>query len=736
MPVNERDIEYSIDIQLTKLGWTIDHKDKKRNVYKQQPRTEQEKKLLNKKKPDYILYSKTDSNKSTVIIEAKKPNEPLNKALEQAKDYASKLNTPIVIASDGYRLKTWHMKFNQPLFNDEKEVEDLFDIEKANSFISNNIYKSYKGAEDVKQNDLIKKFKEANNILKNEGLSAGIERFSEFANLMFLKMQMESGNDIAGYEWKDLEEKRGNALLASIKNIFRSLRKEHGSLFSQTKIKSKKRMEQLISILSSFHLTSIKYDVKGVAFEHFIHSYTKGLKNDLGQYFTPRHIVRTIVNLIKPKIGETVYDPFCGTGGMLIESFKYIDQNISDKKDKSYLKKKTIFGTDNSGVSKIAMMNMIMFGDGHSNLLQADSYSRFEETRNKFDVVITNIPFSQKTEFTDNYFVIPSSKEKNGDSIGLQHCLNALSKKKNSRAAIIVPISVLHIDALENEREYIINNFFVETIIELTPKCFNPYTETQTAILIIKNKNGTAKNLTKYYKIENDGYSQNAYRIPTFGENDLDKTIDQVGYDEIDLQKRSDVNFRFKHIYQICKKDEFPLHTFAEVKRGDQIAPNTNPLYVAGGKHKLMMVSDLAERHIDYYLNDSKIKINNLALDDNNPFLFAKNTIIVPTSGKASLLNHRALLAEESYLIQHLTGITSNNKIHPYCLFYFFLNFNIEEIVYDLGYPAIEPNLLKNIPVPNYDDKKQQEIVRRVEELVEHEKNLKNKHKIITQKNL
>ena len=132
------------------------------------------------------------------------------------------------------------MKFNQPLFNDEKEVEDLFDIEKANSFISNNIYKIYKGSEDVKQNDLIKMFKEANNILKNEGLSAGIERFSEFANLMFLKMQMESGNDIAGYEWKDLEEKRGNALLASIKNIFRSLRKEHGLYFLKQKLKAKK----------------------------------------------------------------------------------------------------------------------------------------------------------------------------------------------------------------------------------------------------------------------------------------------------------------------------------------------------------------------------------------------------------------------------------------------------------------------------------------------------------------
>ena len=245
-----------------------------------------------------------------------------------------------------------------------------------------------------------------------------------------------------------------------------------------------------------------------------------------------------------------------------------------------------------------------MFGDGHSNIIQSDSYARFEETKNKFDIVITNIPFSQKTEHSDNYFVIPSSKEKNGDSIGLQHCLNALNNNKNARAAIIVPISVLHIDALENERKYIIENFFVETIIELTPKCFNPYTETQTAILIIKKTKKSSDDFTKYYSIKNDGFSQNAYRIPTFGENDLDKTIDDVGYEKINLNKRSKVNYRFKYISQICKKDEHPLNYFAEVKRGDQIAPNTNPLYVTEGNHNLMMVSDLAEKHIDYYYKE------------------------------------------------------------------------------------------------------------------------------------
>lgn len=82
-------------------------------------------------------------------------------------------------------------------------------------------------------------------------------------------------------------------------------------------------MERLMELLSSFRLSSVRDDIKGIAFEHFIHSYTRGTNNDLGQYFTPRHIVRMMVHFLKPQIGETIHDPFCGTGGMLIECFRY-----------------------------------------------------------------------------------------------------------------------------------------------------------------------------------------------------------------------------------------------------------------------------------------------------------------------------------------------------------------------------------------------------------------------------
>ena len=287
--------------------------------------------------------------------------------------------------------------------------------------------------------------------------------------------------------------------------------------------KVQKNMERLIEILSSFRLSSVKEDIKGLAFEHFIHSYTRGTKNDLGQYFTPRHIVRMMVHFLKPQIGEIIYDPFCGTGGMLIECFRYINQHIKAPRDKQTLRKKTLFGRDNSSVARIAMMNMIMFGDGHSNIQQGDSYGLLGETKNRYDIVITNIPFSQKTDLYEGYPVMPRG-EKNGDSIAVQHCLESLKMKETSRAAIIVPIGFLYKGELSQERKYIFDKWTLERIVELSPKCFQPYTEQQTAMLLISRQ--PRKKTYDYYQVKNDGYSQDGYRVPLPGENDIDRAMD------------------------------------------------------------------------------------------------------------------------------------------------------------------------------------------------------------------
>ena len=500
MPVTEHEVETIIDMQLTACGWQLDPRSPNRNVYKQQAKTDEQNRLLRPKRPDYVLYAHSDSDKPSIVIEAKKPNKSISQALYEAiEKYAKKINAPLVIASDGWRIKGWHRKENEPILIDGKEIDGLFSPEITRHLLSNNGFSSFSVEIPISHNELIAKFKKANTILKNEGFEKGIVRFSEFANLMFLKLSMEGketlNDEIAGFSWSDIEQKHGKSLLTAVKSMLRELNSESRNLFKQTEIKNPKNMERLIEILSSFHLSSVKSDIKGIAFEHFIHSYTRGTGNDLGQYFTPRHIVKMMVHFLKPQIGETIYDPFCGTGGMLIECFRFISQHIgSNARHKKILKKETLFGRDNSDVSRIAMMNMIMFGDGHSNIVRGDSYAVLGETKNKYDIVITNIPFSQSTDFCDGYPVFPRG-EKNGDSIAVQHCLESLNKKRTARAAIIVPIGFLYKDNLRKEREYIIHNYNLDRIVELSPKCFQPYTEQQTAVLFVSRIMGGGRGL-------------------------------------------------------------------------------------------------------------------------------------------------------------------------------------------------------------------------------------------------
>ena len=726
MPITESEVEVTIDNQLTACGWQLDPRKRTRNVYKQQARTSEQNKKLGANRPDYVLYARDDSDYPTVIIEAKRPGRSLSEALEQGINrYASKINAPMVIASDGWRVKTWHIDCNAPLLIDGREVDALFDAEMASQFILNNNFSCFSKDVPVEKDELIGKFKKANNILKNEGFAAGIERFSEFANLMFLKLQTEGGGtpvEVAGFSWSDIERKQGTSLLKAVKNMLKEQNSEHSSLFRQTKIRKPPNMERLIEILSSFRLSSVRGDIKGLAFEHFIHSYTRGTKNDLGQYFTPRHIVRMMVHFLNPKIKETIYDPFCGTGGMLIECFRYIDQRTNKSREKRFLREKTLFGRDNSDVARIAMMNMIMFGDGHSNIQQGDSYTLLGETKNKYDIVITNIPFSQQTDSYEGYPVMPSG-EKNGDSIAVQHCLESLNNKNTARAAIIVPIGFLHKKQLMEERKYILRNYNVDRIVELSPKCFQPYTEQQTAVLLIHRKRNKRTSFQKsypYYRVANDGYSQDGYRVSLSGENDIDKAMDDEGATKHPVNTGRTSQFKFKTI-RFARKHGVLLGDVAEVVAGASgISPKTKIEDVYNGVHPIMMVSDLAKNHIDYCLRDSAYKLTDKAVREKKPHLFRKGAILIPTSGKASLKNHRALLDIDAYATSTLTGILSKDDgIHPFYLFYFLLNFDVELCTYDLGYPGISVDTLKRVPIPKISYNKQKPIIEKVSRMVD-----------------
>lgn len=733
----ERDTETLIDNQLKNLKWEDNPHSSFRNVWKQKPKTKEDLEKLGNLRPDYILY-KTNSNEPIIIIEAKKARKNIHEALNKGIEYAQRLNAPIVYATDGVFTKTYHIKKEKPLFLNGEEVEEFINELIALNFIQNNEYISFDKKVINSRKELITIFDKANDLLRDEGLSAGVERFSEFANILFLKLISEREDLKADrgentfipqeYRWNYFCNKRPVELFNYVSDTVLRVFKEKfddKSIFEDIKITNPDTFKKIIDLITPLYLTDTNTDIKGDAFEYFLKSYSTGSNNDLGQYFTPRHIVKTLVKLLRPKLGETIYDPFCGTGGMLTESFKHINSMMPQNNNSiEILRKNSLFGREITSIVRIAKMNMILIGDGHTNIEKINSLSNPIE--DKFDVIITNIPFSTKTPYGSSYY-LPTE---NGDSICIQHCLKALNKKNpESRIGIIVPEGFLFDSIYKKEREFLIKNFDLHTIISLPDGVFLPYTSQKTNILYIKIRNENKEKIW-FFDVKNDGFTLDNYRKPIKGENDLDKLLDCLEFSYLDIERIKNKDYQLvRNIYD--KKglistiiDNLKLQEVADIKFG-QSAPQDLELF-KNGEYPFFRVSDLAKEHVSYNLINSRDKLNEEGIK--GLFKFPKGTILFPKSGKSVFKNHRGMLGCEGFVVSHFACIIPrNDKIEPFYLFYCLLNIKAEDLLLNSGYPSIRKEMFESIIIPVPKDRNlQKEIAYNIYKIVELNKQIIN----------
>lgn len=548
----EKDTVYLINRSLENLGWRFEGKDK--NVFQEQPRTEAERRLLEHKRPDYVLYSK--DHEPLIVIEAKKKGERIDSALEQGIFYAKKLKAPLVFATDGVFCKSFHTQANRtPMLNGE-ELDEFIREAMAMKFLGEWNVNTVSQKVQYDRQELIKIFDTANNMLRSEGLRAGEERFGEFANILFLKLISESEQnkfdqgiqtkfDFSTCSWDIIKKQSSSSRIEYINNmVYKKLNDLYNTeIFTSLKIRDNDVLKEIMGLLDPLVLTDIDSDVKGDAFEYFLKAST-ATKNDLGEYFTPRHIVKTMVRLVNPQIGEKVYDPFCGTGGFLIESFRHIYNNMPrNKETEKMLRENTIFGNEITSTARITKMNMILAGDGHSGIHMQDSLANPVE--GKYDVVLANMPYSQTTKHGSLYD-LPST---NGDSICVQHCMKAISSaSENGRMAIVVPEGFLFRKELAKTREYLLENSELQSIISLPQGVFLPYTSVKTNIIYATKINQKiAKSQKKknywYFDVKSDGYSLDNHRRKLDTPSDLQKYEEFRKFDSEQEEEMFNVGF-------------------------------------------------------------------------------------------------------------------------------------------------------------------------------------------------
>jgi len=328
-------------------------------------------------------------------------------------------------------------------------------------------------------------------VLKDDGL-AFMDYTEQITYLLFLKMNWEQRkpgvSDIpTRYTWGALKAFTDNK--KRLDRYHQGLRKLSelpgliGLIFTkpQSKISDPAKLHLLIQMIDSEEWSTLDVDVKGEVYEGLLAKNADDVRGGAGQYFTPRPVIRAIVEVMRPEPLMRISDPACGTGGFLLAAFEYLKDRTANAKEAAFLLTRTLHGVDLvPNVARLCAMNLFLHGIGADHEHPVISISDSLETKAEpVDMVLTNPPFGKKSSFTiigadgknqtdkisyerEDFWATTSNKQLNF----VQHVYSML--KKSGRAAVVVPDNVLFEGgAGEKIRRALLQQCEVHTLLRL-----------------------------------------------------------------------------------------------------------------------------------------------------------------------------------------------------------------------------------------------------------------------------
>jgi len=335
-------------------------------------------------------------------------------------------------------------------------------------------------------------------VLRDDGVSYG-DYVEQLTYLLFLKMAEEQKQlhpnrpspIPEGLDWDSLRAKDGTELEQQYLKILHDLGKETGILGvifrkAQNRIQDPAKLKRLIALIDGEIWMGMDVDVKGEIYEGLLQKNAEDVKGGAGQYFTPRPLIKAIVEVMRPGPGMVIGDPACGTGGFFLGAYDHITNHYElDRDQKHDLRYKTFLGTDIvEGVARLCVMNLYLHGIEPLRVEKMLDDSLRSEPSDHVDMVLTNPPFGKKSSITvfngegkaeresltynrQDFWATTSNKQLNF----LQHVRNML--KINGRVAIVVPDNVLFEGgAGETVRRGLLHECDVHTLLRLPTGLF------------------------------------------------------------------------------------------------------------------------------------------------------------------------------------------------------------------------------------------------------------------------
>ncbi len=331
---------------------------------------------------------------------------------------------------------------------------------------------------------LLKKVWDIANVMAAAGVGF-TDYITQFTYILFLKMDDEKealglGSSIPeNCKWKNIVGLSGTDLVDKYEEILSELSKDSGligTIFTKAsnKIDRPVHLAKIIEMVSNENWYMMEGDFKGAIYESILEKNGQDKKSGAGQYFTPRPLIKAIVDVVNPQIGETVADPACGTGGFLLSAFEHMKPQSKEISKQKFLKNSSLFGADNTPlVVTLASMNLYLHDIGTSKSPIVCQDSLIDKSERMYDVILANPPFGVRPQGSVNVhdnrpeFIKTSDNQVNF----LQHIMSIV--KTGGRVGVVLPDNVLTDgNATAKVREKLLKDFNLHTILRLPTGIF------------------------------------------------------------------------------------------------------------------------------------------------------------------------------------------------------------------------------------------------------------------------
>lgn len=477
--------------------------------------------------------------------------------------------------------------------------------------------------------ELIKRFQKCHDEIWEGGKKDPATAFDEFSKLLMAKIYDERFTPVSEkYKFQIKDNDTTKDIAEKIKKLYEKVKEKNSKVFKIDIKLPDKVIFEIVKILQGISLRSTDLDIKGRAFEKFL---GKVFRGEYGQYFTPRNVVKFMVDVLDPDEDDIIIDPACGSGGFLLYSLTHVIEKISKRyrEDQDSLNRiswdfahKQIFGIEiNDRIARIAMMDMVIHEDGHSNIECNNALFNYEEFNkrrdiqsDKYSLVFTNPPFGGTIK--DKNILLKFELGKDGDNqkseiLFIERCLALL--KNGGKLGIVLPDSILTNSSLQYVRDYILKRTKILALVSLPHHTFVPSgAGVKSSLLFVEKIQQENEDYEVFMAIaKHIGYDSR-------GEEDTDDLFDIINdwkiYNsgKLDLKKsfvinKQDLvnNFSPEKFVFYSNHKNWETKTLLELCDGIIFTGRTLPrkLYTTSG-YKILKVRDLTGKGIDWDKNE------------------------------------------------------------------------------------------------------------------------------------